>query len=37
MANSYHQLGNLAYLKGEHAEAARQYQCSLDIEERLGD
>jgi tetratricopeptide (TPR) repeat protein len=32
-----HQLGNLAYLRGDYDEAARQYQRSLDIKERLGD
>jgi tetratricopeptide (TPR) repeat protein len=36
MAASYHQLGILAQDRGDYAEAARQYQRSLDIEERLG-
>ena len=36
MATSYHQLGRLAQLRGDYEEAARQYQRSLDIEERLG-
>ena len=31
------QLGNLAYLRGDYDEAARQYQASLAIFERLGD
>ncbi len=37
MAASYHQLGSLAQDRGDYAEAARQYQRSLDINERLGD
>jgi hypothetical protein len=37
MASSYHQLGVLAHLRGDYVEAARQYQRSLDIDERLGD
>jgi tetratricopeptide (TPR) repeat protein len=32
-----HQLGILAQARGDFDEAARQYQRSLDIEERLGD
>ena len=32
-----HQLGILAQQRGDYAEAARQYQRSLDINERLGD
>ena len=36
MASSYHQLGILAQARGDYAEAARQYQRSLDISERLG-
>ena len=32
-----HQLGILAQARGDYHEAARQYQRSLDIEERLGD
>ena len=32
-----HQLGILAQLRGDYDEAARQYQRSLDILERLGD
>ena len=36
MASGYHQLGRLAQIRGDHDEAARQYQRSLDIEERLG-
>ena len=34
---SYHQLGMLAQDRGDYEEAARQYQRSLDINERLGD
>ena len=37
MATSYHQLGILAQDRGDYAEAARQYQRALDIDERLGD
>ena len=37
MAGSYHQLGMLAQDRGDYDEAARQYQRSLDISERLGD
>jgi tetratricopeptide (TPR) repeat protein len=37
MANTYHQLGILAWARGEYDEAARQYQRALDIFERLGD
>ena len=37
MARSYHQLGNLAFLRGDYDEAARQYHASLAIKERLGD
>ena len=36
MATSYHQLGILAQDRGDYDEAARQYQRSLDINERLG-
>ena len=36
MAASYHQLGILAQDRGDYDEAARQYQRSLDINERLG-
>jgi tetratricopeptide (TPR) repeat protein len=36
MASGYHQLGMLAQDRGDYDEAARQYQRSLDIEERLG-
>jgi tetratricopeptide (TPR) repeat protein len=36
MASSYHQLGMLAQDRGDLGEAARQYQRSLDINERLG-
>jgi tetratricopeptide (TPR) repeat protein len=36
MAISYGQLGILAQDRGDYAEAARQYQRSLDINERLG-
>jgi tetratricopeptide (TPR) repeat protein len=36
IASSYHQLGMLAQLRGDYDEAARQYQRSLDIEERIG-
>ena len=32
-----HHLGMLAQARGDYAEAARQYQRSLDISERLGD
>ena len=32
-----HQLGMLAQARGDYVEAARQYQRSLDISERLGD
>ncbi|MGP0023217.1 MAG: CHAT domain-containing protein, partial [Streptosporangiaceae bacterium] len=32
-----HHLGMLAQLRGDYEEAARQYQRSLDIKERLGD
>jgi tetratricopeptide (TPR) repeat protein len=32
-----HQLGILAQWRGDYEEAARQYQRSLDIDERLGD
>ena len=32
-----HHLGMLAQARGDYEEAARQYQRSLDIEERLGD
>ena len=32
-----HELGNLAYQRGEHAEAERLYRQSLSIKERLGD
>ena len=32
-----HHLGILAQARGDYAEAARQYQRSLDINERLGD
>jgi tetratricopeptide (TPR) repeat protein len=37
VATGYHQLGLLAQLRGDYDEAARQYQRSLDIKERLGD
>jgi hypothetical protein len=37
MASTCHQLGNLAYLRGDYDEAARQHQRALDISERLGD
>ncbi len=37
MASSYHNLGMLAQHRGDYDEAARQYQRSLDILERLGD
>ena len=37
MARSYDQLGMLAQDRGDYDEAARQYQRSLDINERLGD
>ena len=37
MARSYHNLGMLAQARGDYDEAARQYQRSLDISERLGD
>ena len=37
MATSYHHLGILAQDRGDYEEAARQYQRSLDINERLGD
>jgi tetratricopeptide (TPR) repeat protein len=33
---TYHQLGILAQDRGDYDEAARHYQRSLDIEERLG-
>ena len=36
MAVSYGQLGTLARARGDCDEAARQYQRSLDIHERLG-
>ena len=36
MAIGYHQLGRLAHDRGDYDEAARQYQRSLDIHERLG-
>jgi tetratricopeptide (TPR) repeat protein len=36
-ADTYHQLGMLAQARGDYDEAARQYQRSLDIRERLGD
>jgi Tetratricopeptide repeat len=36
VALSYGQLGMLAQGRGDYAEAARQYQRSLDIDERLG-
>ena len=32
-----HQLGMIAQVRGDYDEAARQYQRSLDINERLGD
>ena len=37
MANSYHNLGTLAQERGDHDQAERQYQRSLDIKERIGD
>ena len=37
MASNYHHLGMLAQARGDYEEAARQYQRSLDISERLGD
>jgi tetratricopeptide (TPR) repeat protein len=36
MAASYHHLGRLAQDRGDYDEAARQYQRSLDITERIG-
>ena len=36
MASSYHQLGILAQDRGDYEEAARQYQRSFGINERLG-
>jgi len=36
-ANSHHQLGLLAYFRGDHPEAERLYRKSLDMKERLGD
>ena len=36
MAIGYHHLGVLAQRQGDYEEAARQYQRSLDIDERLG-
>ena len=36
MADSYDNLGVLAQARGDYDEAARQYQRSLDIKERLG-
>ena len=36
MADSYGRLGNVAYLRGDYDEAARQHQRALDIFERLG-
>ena len=37
MACSYGQLGTVAYDRGDYDEAARQYQRSLGIRERIGD
>jgi tetratricopeptide (TPR) repeat protein len=37
MATTHHNLGTLAKERGDHDEAARQYQRSLEIRERLGD
>jgi len=37
MATTYHNLGALAQDREDYDEAARQYQRSLDIKERLGD
>ena len=37
MAGSYGRLGILAHDRGDYDEAARQYQRSLDISERIGD
>ena len=37
MADSCGQLGNVAYLRGDYDEAARQHQRALGIFERLGD
>jgi tetratricopeptide (TPR) repeat protein len=35
-ALTLHELGNIAYLQGDYAEARRLYQQSLEIKERLG-
>jgi tetratricopeptide (TPR) repeat protein len=37
MANSYHQLGNVAYLRGDYDQALDWYRKSLEIREALGD
>src|SRR5262249_36584697 len=36
MASSYHELGNLSYLRADYDEAERRYTQSLTIFERLG-
>ena len=36
MASTYGELGNVAYLRRDYGQAARQYQRALDISERLG-
>ena len=37
MATALHELGILAYLQGDYAEARRLYQSSLKLKEQLGD
>ena len=36
IATTYHQLGNLAYLRGDYDTAEQRYQASLAIKEELG-
>jgi tetratricopeptide (TPR) repeat protein len=36
MASSYHQLGNVAYRRGDYEQALDWYRQSLAIEEELG-
>ena len=37
MAATLHELGNLAYLRGDYNEAERLYRESLEIKKQLGD
>ena len=37
MASTLHELGNLAYLRGDYNEAERLYRESLEIKKHLGD